>query len=190
MDRENELLASLAREFPGFAVIEKRNSALQRAIDVGLRCLTLGQMTAYLDGYQTTLGQRIYVTADWAARDPLERYVTLCHEAVHLRQFRRYGWLGMIALYLLLPIPVGLAWGRTRLEQEAYAETIRVAADVWGADVVRHPAFRAQIVGQFTGPSYGWMWLHRPSLERWYDRVLDSLGSKTASVLQRDPPAM
>src|SRR5437764_14588221 len=38
----------------------------------------------------------------------------------------------MAILYVLLPLPVGLAWFRAYFEKEAYAETIRVAAEVWG----------------------------------------------------------
>ncbi len=173
--RYDELVAAIARELPGFRIVRKDRSRLQRAIHRALVVVTFGGMRAYLDGYQTTIGKTVYVTADWDERDPLERYVTLRHEAVHLRQFRRYTLPGMALLYVLLPLPMGLAWFRARLEQEAYAESIRAAAEVWGPARPRDPAYRAHIVGQFLGPSYGWMWPFRRSVEAWYDRVLDSL---------------
>ena len=57
----------------------------------------------------------------------------------------------------------------------AYAEEIRATAEVWGPSHARDPAYRAEVIGEFLGPSYGWMWPFRRSLERWYDRVLADL---------------
>jgi hypothetical protein len=172
MDRYEALVEALRAELPGFRIVRKDESALHKAIDVALRIVTFGRMRTYLDGYQTTIGKTVYVTADWERIDPLQRYVTLRHEAVHLRQFRRYTLPGMALLYILLPLPMGLAWFRARFEQEAYAESIRAAPEVWGADYPRRTSFREHVIGQFTGPSYGWMWPFRRQLERWYDGVL------------------
>jgi hypothetical protein len=172
VSRYDELVRALEAEIPGFRIVRKDHSRLQRAIHWSLVVVTFGGMRAYLDGYQTTIGRTVYVTPDWDERDDLERYVTLRHEAVHLRQFRRWTLPGMALLYVLLPLPLGLAWFRARFEQEAYQETIRAAAEVWGPARPREPAFRQRIISQFVGPSYGWMWPFRGSLERWYDRVL------------------
>ena len=100
----------------------------------------------------------------------MQRYVTLRHEAVHLRQFRTWTLPVMAVLYVLLPLPLGLAYFRARFEQAAYAETIRAAAEVWGPHVPRGADYRAHVVEQFVGPSYGWMWPFRRAVERWYDR--------------------
>jgi len=132
-------------------------------------------MRTYLGSYQTTIGRTVYVTADWDDRDPDERYVTMRHEAIHLRQFRAFTLPGMALVYLLLPLPMGLAWGRAYFEKQAYAESIRAAAEVWGPEFPRRDAYRRRILSQFTGASYGWMWPFRADLERWYDRVLASL---------------
>ena len=78
-------------------------------------------------------------------------------------------------LYIFLPLPMGLAYGRARLEWEAYAETIRAAAEVYGKTYPAGQQFRAHVVEQFLGPSYGWMWPFRRSVERWYDRELARL---------------
>lgn len=131
-------------------------------------------MTSYLASYQTTIGKTVYVTADWDTWPADRRYVTMRHEAVHLRQFRAYTLPGMAFLYLLIPLPLGLAYFRAKFEQEAYAESIRAAAEVWGAAHPRGEAYRRHVVEQFTGPSYGWMWPFRASIERWYDRILAS----------------
>lgn len=172
MDRYDALVAALRAEFPRFRIVRKDHSPLHRAIHRALVVLTLGRMRSYLDSYQTTIGNTVYVTADWDDMASERRYVTLRHEAVHLRQFRSYTLPGMAVLYLLLPLPVGLAWWRAYFEKQAYAESVRAAAEVWGLDYVRRDSYRRYVLEQFTGPSYGWMWPFRAGLERWYDRVL------------------
>ena len=175
MERYRALIADLEREIPGFRVVRKDRSRLHRAIDIALRIVTLGQMRDYLSSYQTTIGKTVYVTRDWEQIDPLQRYVTMRHEAVHLRQFRKLTLPVMAVLYVLLPLPLGLAYFRARFEQEAYAETLRAAAEVWGAHVPRSAEYRSHVIEQFMGPSYGWMWPFRRSVERWYDQVLASI---------------
>lgn len=178
MDRYERLVAKLKNEIPGFRIIRKDRSRLHRAIDRTLKIVTFGRMTSYLDSYQTTIGKTIYVTADWDAISADSRYVTLRHEAIHLRQFRKLTLPVMAVLYILLPLPMGLAWFRARFEMEAYAESIRAAAEVWGPAHVRGASYRARLIGQFTGPNYGWMWPFPSSLERWYDQILASLGDE------------
>lgn len=175
MNRYEKLVAELEVEIPGFRIVRKDRSAFHRAIHRVLVIVTFGKMTSYLDSYQTTIGKTVYVTADWDNTESNERYVTLRHEAIHLRQFRRFTLLGMAILYVLLPLPLGLAWFRAYFEKEAYAETIRAAAEIWGRDYPRRTPYRERIIEQFVGPSYGWMWPFRASMERWYDRVLASL---------------
>jgi len=178
MDRYERLVADLREELPRFRIVRKDRSRLHRLIDRVLVVVTFGQMRTYLDGYQTTIGNTVYVTSDWDDWDPDRRYVTLRHEAVHLRQFRKYTLPVMAVLYVLLPLPLGLAYFRARFEQEAYAESIRAAAEVWGAAKPRGAAYREHVIAQFTGPSYGWMWPFRKSLERWYDEVLAGLADE------------
>ena len=170
------LLEELAAEFPGFRVIPKPSSRMQRALHGALVVVTLGQNRSYLDGYHTTIGRRVYVTGDWEATSRDQRYLVLRHERVHLRQFRSYSLVGMALLYLLVPLPLGLAYFRARFERAAYEETIRGAAELHGAAHVAEASFRDHILEQFTGPAYGWMWPFRRSLERWYERVLAGLG--------------
>ncbi|MBA3458587.1 MAG: hypothetical protein H0T46_01390 [Deltaproteobacteria bacterium] len=176
MDRYEALVEALRIEFPRFRIVRKDQSAFHKAIDIGLRVVTLGRMRTYLDSFQTTIGSTIYVTANWDSIDPDQRYVTLRHEAVHLRQFRTFTLPGMAVLYVLVPLPMGLAWCRAYFEKEAYAESIRAAAEVWGPDYPRRAAFRERVIGQFVGPSYGWMWPFRGHLQRWYDKVLTTAG--------------
>jgi hypothetical protein len=171
-DRYLELVRDIEREVPGFRVLRKDASVLQHAIHWALVAITAGKMRTYLTGYQTTIGRTVYVTPDWDQQCATHRYVTLRHERVHLRQFHRFGVPLMAVLYLLMPLPIGLAWCRMHLEREAYAETIRAHAEVFGLAAAADPVFRDRIICQFTGPAYAWMWPFRRALERWYDRAL------------------
>lgn len=175
MDRYTALVDALRAEIPGFRIVRKDQSRLHRAIHYALIAVTLGQMRSYLDSFQTTIGKTVYVTPDWDDWSADRRYVTLRHEAIHLRQFRKLTLPVMAAIYILLPLPMGLAWGRAWLEREAYAESIRAAAEVWGMAAVLDAGYRKHVIDQFTGPSYGWMWPFRNHLERWYDSVLATL---------------
>ena len=165
----------LRREIPGVRVVYKRDDGFSRAISGALRIVTFGAQRTYMTRYVTTIGRTIYLPSDWDGRDARSQYVTLRHEAVHLRQFRRYGLVAMTLLYLLPILPMGLAWGRARLEWEAYAETFRATAEVYGQAAARDATLREHVVQQFVSGAYGWMWPFRSQVERWIDEVLASL---------------
>jgi hypothetical protein len=113
------LLDEIREEFPSFQVVPKRDSALQKAIDRLLRIVTFGGQREYLTRYHTVLFGKLFVPDTWDAMDDRARYVLLRHERVHLRQRRRMGDVGMAIVYLLPIFPLGLAWGRARIEWEA-----------------------------------------------------------------------
>ena len=179
VERYQHLLAAAGREFPRLRIVRKDRSLFQKTIHYGLCAITFGGMRSYMSSYQTTIGYTIYVTPDWDERSAHARYVTLCHELVHMRQFKRYTLIGMAILYLLIPLPMGLAYFRARFEREAFAESIRRGAEVYGLDHVRTGHFREHIIEQFSGPSYGWMWPFRRSNEAWYDRVLAEIEARS-----------
>jgi hypothetical protein len=172
--RYEDLLAALRDEFPRFRVIAKRDSRLQRAIHRALVIVTFGKMRGYLDDYVTTIGSRVYVSSDWDDRSDGDRWATMRHEAVHLRQFRRWSVPLMGLLYLVIPLPMGLAYFRMRFERAAYEETIRCNAELYGVPYVKGE-LRAHVIDQFCGANYGWMWPFRKSLERWYDAQVAAL---------------
>jgi hypothetical protein len=174
-DRLEAFLGEMASEFPRFRVIAKSESRLSAAIDIALRILTLNQQRQYMTHYYTVIGDTLYVPPGWDERDPDDRVITLRHERVHLRQRRRYTMPGMTFLYLIPFFPLGLAYGRARIEWEAYCETIRATAEIKGRTAARSQSLRDHILGRFTGPDYGWMWPFRGMLERWYDEALDEI---------------
>ena len=173
MSRSDEFIAEICREFPGFCIIPKRESRLSRLIDVLLKLLTLGAQREFMTRYHTVLWDRLYVPELWERTPDLSRLITLRHERIHLRQRRRYGDWWMTFLYLVPFFPVGLAYGRARIEWEAYTETIRATAEVRGVAAAR--ALRPEIVRRFVSPDYGWMWPFRSTVERWFDAVIDGL---------------
>lgn len=177
--RAAPLLQAMQAEFPTFALRYKRDSGLQRAIHVALRVLTLGGQRVYLTGYYTVLFGTLWVPDAWDHLDDVGRYVLLCHERIHLRQRRRMGDLVMAVLYLFWFFPVGLAYGRARIEWEAYEETMRATYEIRGRDATL--ALRPWLLARFTGPDYGWMWPFPKAVGRWFDDALARLDAAKSS---------
>ena len=111
------VLRRIEAEFPEFRVVSKRNSCVMRGIDVALRVLTFGAMATFMTEFVTTIGTTVYVPDKWDSRSPLSRAVVFRHEAVHMRQVRRLGFLVFAVLYLLWPLPFVFATGRRNLEE-------------------------------------------------------------------------
>ncbi|MCC6806674.1 MAG: hypothetical protein IT381_04565 [Deltaproteobacteria bacterium] len=156
----------------GVKIMDKAGVWHQRLADRFLRVVWLGRMKTYMDGYVTTFGRAIYVPSDFSQWPALRRWQTLRHELVHVEQYRRYGWVLMVIVYGLLPLPIGLAYGRARLEWEAYEETLRAVFVSEGRDAAHAPKLRMEIVRRFTGPDYLWMWPFRSHVNRWIDSAL------------------
>lgn len=175
MQLSERFLSDLKAEFPSFCIKPKRGDALSRAIDLALRVVTLGGQRYYLTRYHTVIGDTLYVPETWEELSDLERVILLRHERVHLRQRRRYGGPLMTFLYLVPFLPLGLAYGRARIEWEAYTETLRATAELRGPAALKDAQLREHIVRRFIGPDYGWMWPFRSVVEGWYDRVVTEL---------------
>lgn len=171
-------IAEVKSEFPRFRIVPKGASLLSKLIDVALRVVTFGGQRHYLTRYHTVIGDTLYVPAAWDGMSDVDRVILLRHERVHLRQRRRYGTLGMAFLYLIPFLPLGLAYGRARIEWEAYCETLRATAEHYGIEVVTDARFREGIVTRFLGPDYGWMWPFRRTIERWYEDAAQALGAE------------
>lgn len=175
---ERALLAEIEAEFPKFQIVKKSGDRLSHAIDRALRVLSLGRQSRYLTEYRTVLGDTLFVPDSWDTISPIDRIICLRHERVHLRQRRRHGLAGMALLYLFVPLPVGLAWCRARMEWEAYEETMRATAELRGVKTLRDPTFREHLIELFVGPDYLWMWPFRKQVTRWFDDALAALESE------------
>lgn len=138
---------------------------LWRMIDALLNTFTGGKMNTFFTGYVTTVGHRVFFPAGWnsgaASRND---YIVLCHEIKHVEQFGKYGVVLMALLYLLFPLPVGLAYFRYRFEREAYVAGYRAAAGVGvGLNV-------DDFIAQLSGPAYFWAWPFKKNMKAWFAR--------------------
>lgn len=172
----DDFLAEMRREFPSFRVIDKRDSPLSKAIDVVLRAITLGGQKTFMTQYYTVIGDRLYVPEGWESTDPVSAVITLRHERVHLRQRRRFTLPGMAFIYLVPLFPLGLAWGRARIEWEAYEETIRATWEL--RSEARARLLRKHIVDRFVSADYGWMWPFRKHVEGWFDDAIERIAQE------------
>jgi hypothetical protein len=179
MNRHEQLIEDIRREFPDFAIRDKRTSLLQRAIALALAIVTFGGQRHYLTRYHTVLFGTLYVPDSWAHMDDDARYILLRHERVHLRQRRRMGDVAMAFVYLVPFFPLFLAYGRARIEWEAYVETIRATAELRGLEAAR--ALEEDIVRRFVGPDYGWMWPFPGAVRRWFADVVADLEAEAMS---------
>ncbi|MEZ4295039.1 MAG: hypothetical protein R3B70_08670 [Polyangiaceae bacterium] len=169
------LMGEMASRQRPVRVVQKTSFWHQRLADKGLRLVTLGGQDRYLTHYVTTLGHTIYVPDDWDDWPAASRYEILRHELVHVRQFERWSFFGMVIVYGIFPFPMGLAYGRAKLEWEAYAETLRAVAETEGIAAARATELRERIVRRFTGPDYGWMWPFPGMVRRWIAEELDRI---------------
>jgi hypothetical protein len=169
------MLAEIRAEFPGFRIVYKRDDRLSRLIDLALKLVTLGAQSQYMTHYHTVLADGLYVPSHWDDTSPIRKMVLLRHERVHLRQRRRHGDVVMVLLYLFPIFPLGAAYGRARIEWEAYEETIRATAELLGREAAESPDLRRHIVRQFTSGAYGWMWPFPSAVNNWYDRALRAI---------------
>ena len=177
--RHEALLRDIVEEFPSFAIVPKRTSTLQRAIALALAVVTFGGQRHYLTRYHTVLFGKLWVPDAWGRMSDDDRYVLLRHERVHLRQRKRMGDVVMALAYLLPLFPLFLAWGRARIEWEAYVETIRATAEVHGLDAAR--ALESEIVRRYVGPDYGWMWPFPGVVRGWFAEVIADLEAEAMS---------
>lgn len=178
--RLDGLLAEMKREFPRFRILKKRTSTLQRAIHVALAVITFGGQRVYLTRYHTVLFGTLWVPDAWDAMTDDEKYILLRHERVHLRQRARMGDAIMSFVYLVPFFPLFLAYGRARIEWEAYIETLRATAEVHGVDAAEE--LRAHIKQRFVGPEYGWMWPFPRAIDRWFDEAMRDVRAELGST--------
>lgn len=176
-ERTPALLAEILSEFPRFVIRPKAASVLCHAIDGVLRVLTLNRQRRFLTEYHTVLGDCLYVAASYEDLSDSDRYILLLHERVHLRQRQRYTSLGFALLYLVPLLPLGLALGRAILEWEAYRETLRAQAEIYGLAFIQRPQHRAWLLNRFVGPDYGWMWPFPSMVRRWYDDAVERIAA-------------
>ena len=180
-----KLLLEIADEFPSFEVRYKRGDRQQRAIHFALLLVTAGRMRTYLTRYHTVLFGKLWVPDTWDAMGDIDKVILLRHERVHLRQRAQMGDAAMAFRYLVPFFPICLAYGRARIEWEAYTETVRATAELRGMAEAR--ALRDPLIARFTGPDYGWMWPFRRTVARWFDEVIAGIETERGPAVVTGP---
>lgn len=170
------LLVEVKKEFPDFDIIKKSDSKLMKLIDICLKVLTFGQMNKFMTGFITTIGAKVYVHDSWQDSSLASKSEIIRHERIHMRQAKKYGRFLFSFLYLMFPLPGGLAYFRKKFEQEAYEESMRALYEYLGEKAFT-PSNKEFILSQFTSANYFWMWPFRKSLEIWYDGVVSKIKS-------------
>jgi hypothetical protein len=141
--------AELARTLPGFGVRYKDESRLQRLIGVVLKPIC----PTYCTQYTTVMFGKVYFPSRaWRERvGPKGIYATLRHEAVHLRDARRWPLIFQLSYLLCLPtVLTARAWWEWR----GYRETLRVELELTGEIP---DALLDFVQARFTGADYGFM---------------------------------
>jgi hypothetical protein len=139
--------------------------------DILLKIFTFGLTRSFMVDTTTTIGLTIYIGSTWDSRSPGQKIGTIKHEAVHLRQQKKYGKFIFLFLYIFPYFPIGFARWRVKFEQEGYEESMRsLAADI-GAQYLFDKNYKASICDHFVKSSYFWMWYKRSDIEAWYDET-------------------
>jgi hypothetical protein len=165
-----ETLLKVHRE--GGKIVDKKGW-FWKTLHVLVAIFTLGGNRNFLKGYYTTIGKWIGVPEGWEDRSLAGRIAVLEHELVHVKQCAKCGLgnatLGLplfTILYLLVPLPVGLAYFRWRFEREAYAHGINVRIKI---EPHRRQDKIDSAVKQLTTGLYGWTWPFKKSVRAWFE---------------------
>ncbi len=170
------LIYDVREEFPDFEILKKEDSRLMKLVDVLLKIITVGQMNTFLTGFITTMGNKVYIPASWQDLNLVNKIEILRHERIHMRQSKKYGRFIFSFLYLMAPLPVGLAFFRRKFEMEAYEESMRVLYFYKGSSAFTS-LLREFFISQFISANYFWMWPFRKSIETWYDDAIKKIQS-------------
>lgn len=151
------------------------------------------------ESFVTTLGTTVYFPSRaWVNEDPQRAWMVLCHELVHVEDYRACNpqmmfyvlyafphWLALLAIlspilwswwplaFLLFLAPWPSPW-RHQFEMRGYA--MSMAVEYWFRRRGIPQALKEAIANEFTGPSYFFMWPFKDAIAReigrWSKRIL------------------
>lgn len=162
-----------------------------RALAFLLSAVTFGRMPVqrFLEIFATTLGVLVGIPSVW----PDVPSELIVHEARHVHQCRIFGlyihpWVGFpffAIAYLLLPLPVKLAWCRFYCELDADRKGFLEVARKAKADGVRPEYLSLHLIRKainraesLSGPDYGWAWPRKWAMKSYLDLVDEVLKEK------------
>jgi hypothetical protein len=151
-------LEGLKKEFPKFRVVIKDESKLMKFFAFFLNPFN----PRFMDQFTVTLGQTIYMPRWMVGKDFAVE--VLRHEAVHIRDSKKWGLLYYIS-YCILPIGPSF---RAYWEFRGYSESIKVEFEQKGFVSSQSMEFFAK---QFTGPNYLFMFPFPKTIRKMLGRV-------------------
>jgi hypothetical protein len=177
MDRLDRILALVRRYRPGLRLVDKHEVPLARASAHLLRPL----MPRFMDNVTTVIGDTVYLPGppERLERELLARI--LAHELVHQLDQAEHG-LAFYVSYVVAPLPVGRTM-RAHWERRAYAVDLMLAWADGGDESLARTA--ESVAVQFSGPTYGWMWVGADAARKYVGAVADEIRSGT--LQQRSP---
>jgi hypothetical protein len=150
----------------GARVVKKDQSKLMKWIG---KIVEIWDPT-FMEDSATTIGRTIAIPAKWFIDDDT-LYVTLRHEAQHVRDWNRYGPL--MSLSYLGPIPVGPLNLRWVWEYRAYVEGLRASYEIY-QEISNEDL--DWIADQFVSSMYLWMlWPFRSLLRKHLNKVREEI---------------
>ena len=159
-----QYIEQLKAEFSKFELVEKENSKLMKFLNFFARLW----MPTFLTTVTTVLGYTVYMPKAQIGTD--SGYVILRHEAVHMRDFKKWWYLQTITYFIP---PAGPSM-KAIWEFRGYMETLRVWHELgWSIDD-EHIDW---LVSQFTTSAYLWMWPFKASLTQKFKAERDRLNS-------------
>jgi hypothetical protein len=119
--------------------------------------------------YTQTIGSNIWLSNNWDSYSPSSQMCILRHERQHLLQFKKYGLLGMVFLYLFVFFPIGLAYFRAKFEREGCFETIRARIQYYGDMSEVKEGCRQSYLNALVRASYLWAWPFKKKVLAWFE---------------------
>jgi len=186
----NATLVEVTKKFPKFKLVKKSDSLLMKIFNIFFLIFSFGSNKVFMTHVTTTIGYTVYIPSRWLSMSAFSRVEILNHEAVHMTQRKKIGFL-FFFLYLLFPLPIFFAYYRTKFEKEAYAESLRQMVKYYGIEVLDDPKLKSSMVSHFTSGQYLWMWILKSSIETWFDQTVQSLKDNFVEEDQEPtPPSM
>jgi len=162
--------------------IVKKQGWFWKTLHVIVAIITFGGNRNFLKGYYTTIGPWIGVPEGWEKKRIQGRIAVLEHELEHIKQCAKCGFGNPIVglplytiLYLLLPLPAGLAYFRWRFERAAYAHGINEELKLMtGRERLKwRGVLIDRAVKQLTTGLYAWTWPFPKSARAYFEKHVD-----------------
>lgn len=161
-NRFDDYVVTLKEEFPKFKIVEKEASGFMKFLNFFARLWS----PTFLTNITTVVGYTVYMPKWLIGND--SGYIVLRHEAVHMRDLKKW-WILQTISYFIPPLGPSF---KAVWEYRGYKETLRVMHEL-GYNIDDKTI--DWLVSQFTTSAYLWMWPFKSSLTKKFKAELDRL---------------